>query len=311
MLTDLDHLRASVADIQRTRRFYGRGLGLPEVCTGLTPLPAALGGGDTEAAVFQVGPTLVEFFEVPSGQQAGLVQHLGIRSDSFEADRASLSEKGRITCADSPAATCAPGLLAGLNARQICWFQDPYGLNLALTQPREPESEQGPLGGIDHIKVNCTTFEDGLAFYRDELGASEDRVAMLEGQAGGEGTEYVLISLGRTRIEMTGIGQTAKGESYDLGYLGHMGWLCDDPLAYYNELVSRGVTSFSENTRKGPKYNPQGHVFRRYKFDVNDPDQMLVQMVQPLPDVDPDAYLDGENPDMSEPGRARLIRRES
>ena len=310
MLTDLDHLRASVADIQRTRRFYGSDLGLPEVCTGLTPLPAALGGGETEAAVFQVGPTLVEFFEVPEGEKAGLVQHLGIRSDDFEADRACLSEKNRIALADDPAPTCAPGLVAGLGDRRVAWSQDPYGLNLALAQPREREDEQGPLGGIDHIKVNCSTFGDGLAFYRDELGAQEDRVAMLGSKADGNESEYVLIGLGRTRIEMTGIGQTAKGEQYDLGYLGHMGWLCDDPLAYYHELVHRGVTSFSENTRKGPKHNPQGHVFRRYKFDVNDPDQMLVQMVQPLPDVDPDAFLDGENPDMSEPGRARLIRRE-
>ena len=310
MLIDLDHVRASVADIQRTRQFYRYDLGLSEICAGQTALPAALGGGDTEAAVFQVGPTLVEFFQVPGDQKAGLVQHLGIRSDDFEADRASLSRKARITLTDRPAPTCAPGLLAGLSARRIAWFQDPYGLNLAIAEPREPEHEQGPLRGIDHVKVNCSSFEDGLAFYRDELGAKEDRVAMVGGKAGGAETEYVLISLGRTRIEMTGIGQTAKGESYDLGYLGHMGWLCDDPLAYYHELVSRRVTSFSENTKKGPKYNPQGHVFRRYKFDVIDPDQMLVQMVQPLPDVDPNAFLEGENPDMSQPGRARLVRRQ-
>lgn len=310
MLTELDHLRASVADIQRTRQFYHDDLGLPEICAGETALPAALGGGPSQAAVFQVGPTLVEFFQVPAGAKAGLVQHLGIRSDDLEADRDALSRKGRITFSDEPAPTCAPGLLAALSGRRMAWFQDPYGLNLALTEVREPEAEKGPLGGIDHIKVNCSTFEDGLAFYRDELGAREDRVAMLEGKGDEAETEYVLLSLGRTRLEMTGSGQVAKGESDVLGFLGHMGWLCADPLAYYHELVTRGVTSFSENTKRGPKYNPQGHVFRRYKFDVNDPDQMLVQMVQPLPDVDPDAFLDGENPDMSEPGRARLIRRE-
>ena len=309
MITDFDHLRASVADIERTRQFYRDDLGLPEICAGKTALPAALGGGESEAAVFQVGPTLVEYFQVPAGEKAGLVQHLGVRSDDFEADRESLSKKGRITFSDEPAPTCAPGLLATLSGRRIAWLQDPYGLNLPLTEVRETEAQKGPLGGIDHIKVNVTGFEDGLAFYRDELGAKEDRVAMLKAKEGEDESEYVLISIGRTRIEMTGTGQVAAGESYDLGYLGHMGWLCDDPQAYHDELVAKGFTRFSENTKKGPKYNPQGHVFRRFKFDVYDPDEMLVQMVQPLPDADPDAYLDGENPDMSEPGRARLVRK--
>ena len=306
MLVDIDYMRASVSDIGKTRSFYKESLGLPEIKFGTTELPACYGKASSEAVIYQVGPTLVEFFQVPDGKPAGLVQHLGLKSDNFDSDREKLAQIARIHFTDQPAPSCAPGLVSKLN-RKTAWFTDPYGLNLTLVEVNEDRKENGPLKGIDHIKVNCTTFEDGNNFYQNELGAKAERFATVKDKETKSESEFVLLSIGRTRIELTGSGQYAKGEKLELGYLGHMGWLCEDPLAYYNELKSRGIRSFSENTKNGPKYNPQGHVFRRYKFDVNDPDTMLVQMVKPLPDVDPDTYLDGENPDWAEPGRAKII----
>jgi len=315
MLTEFDHFRIAVSDIGRSRDFYRYGLGLAEIHVGEAALPLAKGGGKSAAAVFQLGPTLFEIFQVPAGQGAGMVQHLGIRTTDLEADKALLAGKPHVKFLDGPSPTCAPGLIATLGGRRMAWFTDPDGLNLALTEVAHPEKPAGPLDGIDHVQINATDYQTSLDFYQNELGFAVERVALFEGKKPtGEGMEktkgeraYTMLGLGRTRFEIGGV--AAEGALVRVGFTSHMGWLCSDPVAYFKEVQARAPECLAEKTKDGPAFNARGHVFRRFKFNLFDPDGLLLQMVQPHPEVDPAARVEGETGGgLVDPGSIRLIK---
>jgi catechol 2,3-dioxygenase-like lactoylglutathione lyase family enzyme len=308
VLTEFDHIRISVSDIGRSRVFYRDGLGLAEVCAGETGLPEAMGGGKGPAVVFQLGPSLVECFQVPSGEAAGLVQHLGILCTDLKADKAALAAKPRVEFHDSPLPTCAPGLIGTLGGRRICWFTDPDGLNLALTEVAKPEEPKGPLSGIDHIQINVTDYHSSLAFYRDEVGFAIERIVVMDkGAAAGGDATYTMLVLGRTRFEVAGM--AAEGAQVRVGFTSHMGWLCDDPVEYFKWIKARVPESFADHTKDGPAFNARGHVFRRYKFNLFDPDRLVLQMVQPHPEIDPTALMEGETGGgLHDPGRMEIVK---